>query len=410
MKAERMDGELRFFVAECMEFPHYGAYYEDLSLEEAVTIYRKIDGSVLNAGKGIGFTLYEPDSIFHEGVWNLVYCDYISFECLEREPFKSREPLVLELVKRICRLMPEIQFGEESKYQKADFVQVFLPAKEVAKRIDQLQQTVDAQMYLSQIGEVLDNREKIQRELLTEGKEPYVEWLDSFQKMQYLGEDIVNVAERLKYDLETAEMSWEPGQEPLVKIILSEVLKNGQIYTLSEAEELFRKKDDELFQKRIPEEEYRYKKNRYKIYFREGGKNKCLEGYQDFGDGYGSLLDNLRYSVKNHIIGNRCLTELKEGGYQMVTEQNVLEEKILPYLQFHLDLRQLEQEIKELKNEDRPITDVTKAAMRNYAKEVQRYITRCRNILNEETGAKRFPEPPYLGKAELKKNSRQKQR
>ena len=94
----------------------------------------------------------------------------------------------------------------------------------------------------------------------------------------------------------------------------------------------------------------------------------------------------------------------------MVTEQNVLEEKILPYLQFHLDLRQLEQEIKELKNEDRPITDVTKAAMRNYAKEVQRYITRCRNILNEETGAKRFPEPPYLGKAELKKNSRQKQR
>lgn len=30
MKAERMNGELRFFVAECMEFHHYGAYFDDL--------------------------------------------------------------------------------------------------------------------------------------------------------------------------------------------------------------------------------------------------------------------------------------------------------------------------------------------------------------------------------------------
>mgnify|MGYP000470756766 CR=1 FL=1 len=156
--------------------------YEDLPLEEAVTIYQKIDGSVLNAGKGIGFTYMNQSLSFTKGYGTLCNCDNISFECLEREPFKSREPLVLELVKRICKLMPEIQFGEESKYQKADFVQVFLPAKEVAKRIDQLQQTVDAQMYLSQIGEVLDNREKIQRELLTEGKEPYMEWLDPFYK------------------------------------------------------------------------------------------------------------------------------------------------------------------------------------------------------------------------------------
>lgn len=410
MKTERKKGELRFFVAECMEFPHYGDYYEDLSLEEAVRIYRKIDGSLLNAGKGIGFTLYEPDSIFHEGVWNLVICDYISFECLEKEPFKSREPLVLELIKQVCKLMPEIQFGKESKYQKADFVQVFLSAKETAKRIDQLQQAVDAGMYFSQIGEVLDNREKIQRELLTEGGQTYVAWLGSLQEMKYLGENILKSAEKLKHDLETAEMSWELGQEPLVKISISEALENGKIYTLNEAEELFRKKDDELSSKRIFGGDYPYKKNQYKIYFREGGKNRCLGGYQDFGDGCGSLLENLCYSVKNHRIGKQCLKEQKEGGYQPTSENNALEKKILPYLQFHLDLCQLEQEIKELENEDRPITDVTRAAMRSYARETRRYITKCRMVLNEEIGAKQFPEPPYLGKAELKKNSRQKQR
>ena len=102
MKAEKLNGELRFFVAECMEFHHYGAYYEDLTLNEAVRIYQEIDGSVLNAGKGIGFTLYEPDSIFHEGEWELVNGNVINLECLEREPFKSREALILELVKQVC--------------------------------------------------------------------------------------------------------------------------------------------------------------------------------------------------------------------------------------------------------------------------------------------------------------------
>lgn len=410
MKAERMNGELRFFVAECMEFHHYGAYFDDLSLEEAVRRYKAIDGSILNAGKGIGFVLNEPESIFHEGEWELVHGDYISFECLEREPFKSREPLILELVKRVCKLMPEIQFEEGSKYKKEDFIQIFLSAKEMAKQIDRLQQEVDGDMYLLQIGEVLDNRKIIQRELLTEGKQIYLEWLTSLLQMKYLGETVLKTAKKLKHELETAEMAWEPGQEPLVKICMSEAFENGMIYTLGEAQEIFKKEDEEMFQKRIPGEAYLYEKTRYKIYFREGGTNRCLEGYQDFGDGYGSLLENLRDCIENHMIGNQCLTEQKGGGYQPVYEKNILTEKILPYLQFHIDLHQLENEIKELSKEDRPATEVTKAVMRNYAKETLRYIEECRVILNEERGEKHFPEPPYLGERKLKKSSRERQR
>lgn len=410
MKAEKLNGELRFFVAECMEFHHYGAYYEDLTLNEAVRIYQEIDGSVLNAGKGIGFTLYEPDSIFHKGEWELVNDNVINLECLEKEPFKSREALILELVKQVCKLIPEIKFEEASKYRKTDFVPVFLPAKEVAKRIDRLQQEVDADAYLSQIGEVLDNREKIQRELLTEGKQPYVEWLVSLQQMKYLGENVLKTAAALKEQLETAEMSWEQGKIPLVKICMSETFEVGKIYTLGEAQEIFKREDEEMFQKRIPGEEYLYEKNRYKIYFRESGRTMCLEGYQDFGDGYGGLLENLRSCVENHMIGQQCLTEQKKQGYQPVYEKKILTEKILPYLQFHMDLYQLEQEMKELKNEDRPVTEVTKAVMRNYVKETLRYIESCRNILNEEKGTKHFPEPPYLENTELKKSNRERQR
>ena len=75
-----------------------------------------------------------------------------------------------------------------------------------------------------------------------------------------------------------------------------------------------------------------------------------------------------------------------------------------------MDLYQLEQEMKELKNEDRPVTEVTKAVMRNYVKETLRYIESGRNILNEEKGTKHFPEPPYLENTELKKSNRERQR
>ena len=238
----------------------------------------------------------------------------------------------------------------------------------------------------------------------------YVEWLVSLQQMKYLGENVLKTAAALKEQLETAEMSWEQGQIPLVKICMSETFEVGKIYTLGEAQEIFKREDEEIFQKRIPGEDYLYEKNRYKIYFRESGRTMCLEGYQDFGDGYGGLLENLRSCVENHMIGQQCLTEQKEQGYQPVYEKNILTEKILPYLQFHMDLYQLEQEMKELKNEDRPVTEVTKAVMRNYVKETLRYIESGRNILNEEKGTKHFPEPPYLENTELKKSNRERQR
>lgn len=64
----------------------------------------------------------------------------------------------------------------------------------MAKQIDRLQQEVDGDMYLLQIGEVLDNRKIIQRELLTEGKQIYVEWLTSLLQMKYLGETVLKTA------------------------------------------------------------------------------------------------------------------------------------------------------------------------------------------------------------------------
>ena len=56
--AKQPAGKLTFFVAECMEFPVMGEYYGDLSLIEALKLYREMpDGQM--GGKGIGFILHD---------------------------------------------------------------------------------------------------------------------------------------------------------------------------------------------------------------------------------------------------------------------------------------------------------------------------------------------------------------
>lgn len=56
--AKQPAGKLTFFVAECMEFPVMGEYHGDLSLIEALKLYREMpDGQM--GGKGIGFILHD---------------------------------------------------------------------------------------------------------------------------------------------------------------------------------------------------------------------------------------------------------------------------------------------------------------------------------------------------------------
>lgn len=61
-KEERMTSEpeqmLTFYVAECMEFHPLGEYHENLTLEEAISLYEAIPADRMNAIKGIGFTLH----------------------------------------------------------------------------------------------------------------------------------------------------------------------------------------------------------------------------------------------------------------------------------------------------------------------------------------------------------------
>lgn len=75
-----------FSVAECIEFPGYGALYEDLTLKEAIDLYETIDSHNLNAGKGIGIVFHD-ESIYSEGFIPIVQENKILIDTINEIPY-----------------------------------------------------------------------------------------------------------------------------------------------------------------------------------------------------------------------------------------------------------------------------------------------------------------------------------
>lgn len=80
----KINEKIKFYVAECMEFPSLGKYVEGINtLDEAIKIYNKIPNKRLNGIKGIGFELYkdgEYDSSFDLIVYGKVDVELINFK------------------------------------------------------------------------------------------------------------------------------------------------------------------------------------------------------------------------------------------------------------------------------------------------------------------------------------------
>lgn len=51
--------QITFYFAECMEFPDYGEYKEFPTLAQAISLFEKCPGTLLNAVKCVGFILHD---------------------------------------------------------------------------------------------------------------------------------------------------------------------------------------------------------------------------------------------------------------------------------------------------------------------------------------------------------------
>lgn len=57
--------QITFYFAECMEFPDYGEYKEFPTLAQAISLFEKCPGTLLNAVRCVGFILHD-DSIYDD--------------------------------------------------------------------------------------------------------------------------------------------------------------------------------------------------------------------------------------------------------------------------------------------------------------------------------------------------------
>lgn len=97
-KNDPEDHKLTYCVAECTEFPSYGEYHDNLTLDKAIQLYERIPSERLNAGKCIGFELHD-DSIYSEGMFPLVIDGKIQIDTINtikhyRESFEVQKAIM----------------------------------------------------------------------------------------------------------------------------------------------------------------------------------------------------------------------------------------------------------------------------------------------------------------------------
>ena len=114
-------GNLTYYVAECMEFPNLGEYHDNLSLEEAVRIYREIPAERMNGIKGIGFEL--KDGSDYEGPFPVLTGQTIDLDTIQSIDYYRDNPLVQKAVKELAAAMPEMEvLGADANQQEALFL------------------------------------------------------------------------------------------------------------------------------------------------------------------------------------------------------------------------------------------------------------------------------------------------
>ena len=120
----RPEPTISFYVAECMEFPVLGEYHDNLTLDEAFSLYQAIPDEQRNGIKGIGFRL--EDGSDYDGDYELMRGGVISRDLIALVPHYQESPLVRRAITDLDALLSHQQ--ERGK-----------PAKETGERQSVLQ-------------------------------------------------------------------------------------------------------------------------------------------------------------------------------------------------------------------------------------------------------------------------------
>lgn len=90
--------QITFYFAECMEFPNYGEYKEFPTLVQAISLFEKCPGTLLNAVKCVGFILHD-DSIYDDVKQPLMTSKHVLKDDINYISHYANTTLVQEAIK-----------------------------------------------------------------------------------------------------------------------------------------------------------------------------------------------------------------------------------------------------------------------------------------------------------------------
>ena len=110
---------ISFYVAECGEFHSMGEFHENLTLQQAVDIYKSIPSDRMNGVKTIGFVINDDQLLANE--YDLVVGNRLNMqEMKDILPELAEHPLVVKAADEITKLLPELEGTEKDAVKDAE--------------------------------------------------------------------------------------------------------------------------------------------------------------------------------------------------------------------------------------------------------------------------------------------------
>lgn len=107
---EKENASISFYAAGCMEFEEFSECYENLTLPQAVDVYKKIRKRNACNGPGIGFELKDPAIPDYSGThWPLYQGGRIDRDSISLIPAYENHPLVQQAVKEMEKYLPQLE-------------------------------------------------------------------------------------------------------------------------------------------------------------------------------------------------------------------------------------------------------------------------------------------------------------
>lgn len=110
---------ISFYVAECGEFHSMGEFHENLTLQQAVDIYKSISSDRMNGVKTIGFVINDENLLANE--YDIVVGNRLNMqEMKDILPDLAVHPLVVKAADEITKLLPELNRTEKVAIKDAE--------------------------------------------------------------------------------------------------------------------------------------------------------------------------------------------------------------------------------------------------------------------------------------------------